>query len=392
MGFRRSASKVRREAVIDIGSHAVKALVFERERSGKIAGAAKKLVSVLPTVSGSLRTAIKLKKLLLSLGADPNLKPDFVTIGVGHAAASCSLESWSEKREKAGPRITHRELADLFGNALSVRRESEPKLLAYPLGVSINGYPVRVSLISEDGAGLALIPCREKQAASPILFKVIRTVVSPEIVEQLEGFRIQWEGTNMEIVPLARAYQEALVTTLGVPDAMLVDVGGEQTSLMHMKGGTLLWMDSFPIGAHRAVRALAQELGSFADAEDEIRSYAGGMGANAATVRIREVLERTSVSWRDGLVAALDAAYQWGPISGEILLTGGGAGVPEIASALRESGWIRKFSYVEAPAVQIVSGNRFFEGHSLGGVLTGPDDTGLAALVCYVMRKRQSLL
>lgn len=388
MGFRTPASKNRREAVVDVGTHAAKAFVFERDASGRVAGSAKKFVSVLPAAADSRRIAARLKKLFSSLDAGPGMRPDTFTVGLASPAASSSVESWDVKRERSGFRISRSELTDLFAGAKASRRKSEPALLAYPLEVLVNGYPVRASMVSESDPGITLMPCEEKQEGPSIVFRVIRMAVLPEIVEQLEDFRIQWKSATINVVPLSRAYQEAFVSVLGISDVLLVDVGGEGTSLMYMKGGAPLWISSFPSGVHRAVRTLASDLGSFADAEDAIRAYTAGMGTNATTSRIREVLEKMSAEWKDGFIAALDAVYQWGPMSGDVLLTGGGAKLPEIGLALRDAEWIRKFSHVRSPTVQILSGGRFFEGHSLGGTLTGSDDAGLAALVCYAIRKR----
>ncbi|MBI2640651.1 MAG: hypothetical protein HYW91_02035 [Candidatus Sungbacteria bacterium] len=389
--FRRESPNLR--AVIDVGSHSIKTVVFSAggarlpvgqgsvfggEMSGNIAVPKPKIIKKtafkFSSAPDPARVVTQLREILFSTLKELGRVPSVITIALGAYLADTSLATWTvggnlPKKNS----VSRRELGIYFQNLFEQKHDSGRALVAYPLGVLMNEYRI--------------IP-RSAQEKIPVKgavgFQTMLLYFQGEIGTALASAKQSLGGLPIEFMPLAATYQESIPKGLGIADAFLIDIGGEETALALLKDGAIAQVASFPFGAHHFVRGTAKTLSiSFDEADDLKRQYAAGGVGVVKKSELGLFLKEEAEHWKKMFLSSLDSFYATGPLPARVLLFGGGAYLAEIADAVRKPDWIGGFSYVSSPEVQILRAENFFGGETLGGFLTGPEDAGLASLIVY---------
>lgn len=388
MGFfsrRRSAQKQRSEAVIDIGSHSIKALVFEQTAEDAPPRVLKKMVDRLPLGAEQIRVAAKLHELMFFLVRQMGGAPGKVTVAVGPYLADYSLASLAAEAPKE-LEISRSELARMFRDIAQNRQEPDRTLWTYPTAVFANGYGVEPDEAGSISSIRFLKKARSGQSAS-FSFAALRMSLPRRVAETLEEARFAWGGMPIEFVPLPLAYVRALAHIGEARNYLMIDIGGEETMLMRVQGAVPQSVRFFSVGTHAFIRAAAKDGNvSFREAEDMLRAPARGSARSGRGARGAGAPSGAGGAWSDSFVRTLDEDYHLGPLSENVILAGGGAEFPEIEATVRAGGWMQKFSPVSLPAVRILAGSSFFQGMSLAGSVDGPEDAGLAALMYYAIR------
>ena len=263
----------------------------------------------------------------------------------------------------------------IFQQLLEVHRAKARLAMAYPVEIRANGYPAtleRVASCDIQEIGFATLLMQFPEDVGNVLASLPQSV----------------GGIPIEFIPLPVAYLEAL-TRVKIQDGILLDIGGEETTGLLMRGGALRSVMTFPIGAHHFLRSIARTTnGSLEDAERALRGYVRGTEDGARRATIHTQFQKEAVAWQKGLTDALNDWYAEGPLPASVLLTGGGAGIPEIAEVLRNPSWLAPFSHADIVSLRVWEGSSLFGGSSLKGMLAGPEDAGLAALIVYSMYRQ----
>ncbi|TSD04614.1 MAG: hypothetical protein Greene071436_109, partial [Parcubacteria group bacterium Greene0714_36] len=158
-------------------------------------------------------------------------------------------------------------------------------------------------------------------------------------------------GVPVEFVPLAVVYKNAITEHLALQDCFVVDIGENETTLLSLRDGRFSHAAFIPLGARRITAPLPKLSGA--------------------------------AQWKKSFVSAIESFAAAGPLPADLLLTGGGAYIPEIRAALLAPDWMAGVSYAAAPRLRVLEGNTFFGGDTVGGYLQGAEDAGLAALAVY---------
>lgn len=364
--------------VIDVGSHTIKALLFDpvgrsSDRSGELPlpKVVQKMFFKLPVSGSQARIVARLREFMFTAVKEFERVPEKIVIAVGPNLADETLSLWTIRPPGSGRKISRRELGVYFQNLFEEQRDSKRASLAYPLGFLVNGYTATPEVM-------------ERTSVSEVGFKTLVLSFSEDVGARLAEMKQSLGGLPIEFVPMAVALKEAIIFSLGLKEAFLVDVGGEETTLVLLKGGEVQQIVSFTVGAHHFLRGLAKISGaSPEEAESKKRQYIQGLVGEKIRSRLQEFLRQESGVWKKEFLAKLDYFYHLGPIPSKILLFGGGAHLPEIAAILRGTDWLGNFSYTDTPDVRILDASNFFQGSSLGGFLQGPEDVGLASLIIY---------
>lgn len=364
--------------VVDVGSHTIKALLFDpvRRYSGQsgelpLPKVVKKMFFKLPVSGSQARIVASLREFVFMAVKEFERIPEKIIIAVGPNLADETLALWSIRPSGGGRKISRRELGVYFQNLFEENRDSSRASLAYPFGFLVNGYAATPEAI-------------ERANAAEIGFKTLALSFSENVGARLAEMKQSLGGLPIEFVPLAAALKEAVTFSLGLRDAFLVDVGGEETTLILLKDGEVRQIVSFAIGAHHFLRGLAKISGaSLEEAESKKRQYIQGLVGEKIRSQLQEFLRQESGVWKKEFLAKLDYFYHLGPLPPKILLLGGGAHLSEISEILRGTDWLGNFSYTDTSDVRILDASNFFQGSSLGGFLQGPEDIGLASLIIY---------
>ncbi len=390
-----SQKKPSLHAVIDVGSHAIKAVLFETRSSDRDRGGInairvlEKKVIRLSLQSGVLRGILEVRKLLWDTVKHTERIPVKISVGLGSRVGKLFFATWTARPVGRGSpsaarparpflgisRLDRKTVNSYFENLVEQHRHSGDTFIVHPVRILVNRYPVTTD--SDIFTG----DLKELQ------FRVLLLVFSAEVGRVLADIKRSLGGMPVEFVPLAAALEEAFSHDMGKRDMILADIGGEETELILMREGSISAYTSFSYGAQNFVRGVARNASlPFHEAEDLIRQrrdpeIAGDRG-------ISGVLEELAGQWRDHLAGALDAFYTAGPLPPDMYLLGGGANIPEIKEALSASDLLGKFSHLSSPRVRVIQAEKAYEGNTFGGALSGPEDVGLSSLLWYSLHHK----
>ena len=370
-----SKSKTRLYAVIDIGSYSIKSVIFEKSAApGKIPKIFKKTALKLQFSQEPSSIVSKLREMLFAMVRELEVVPEKITVGIGPSLGKYLYQRWSIRPTGGEKIISKRELAKYFQNLFEQHRDPSLAMIAYPAEVYANGY-----YIYNEGS----FPVLERSSIKEVAFHTLALVFIPEIGISLADTKRSLGGLPIDFIPLAAAEKHAVAEFLKISDVLLVDVGGEETTLVLLKEGRLAEVASFPFGGQHFLRGIAKIASiSLEEAEDLKRQYAEGLISGAVKNTLSDFLADESNLWKSMFLRELDNFYPFGPLSKAVFLSGEGAYLPEISAILRSS-WMQNFSYADSPEVRIIHGSSIFGGDSLGGFIQGPEDIGLASLITY---------
>lgn len=380
--------------VIDVGSHAIRALIFELPEGAKKPVIIKKFFLRLQSASTvdresaerhTLRVSTKLRELMFVALKELGRIPKKIWIGIGPHLAPYSLEIWSGEYESSGATITKADLFSYFEEMSKKYRDEDTYIMAFPVEAFLNHYPVNLREFTD--ITLPSVGGKVARGVS-VEFRTIVLRFPKEIGHAFVEIKESLGGMPIEFTPIAAAVVSIVPEVLGLRDAFLVDVGGEETSLMLLRNGSLLQFIYFPMGVGLFVKGIAKIAGvSLEEAEDQRRQYLQGITDPARREKLTQFLSGESEEWKKKFLETRDSFYHIGLVPEDIVLFGGGAEMPEIRAILRDPEWMKGFSYVEEPRVRVFDPAAIFGGDSLAGSLGSAADVGLGALVYYAMKE-----
>jgi len=238
-------------AVVDVGSHFIRALIFEERKNNPVPKVVKKMVVKLPASYDKERIFSKMRELMFAMVKELERIPEKITVALGPHLVEHSLKVWTIPKISSGKKLTRRDLNLYFSNLFSENRPKELSSLAYPQGLLINDYPVRLEDI-ESAKSLTVL-----SSEVDLSFKVIFLTFSADIGKILSDMKASLGGMPIEFTPLVLALKEALLRSLNIKDAFLVDVGGEETTLIFLHDGEIREVSKFSVGARHFIRGIA---------------------------------------------------------------------------------------------------------------------------------------
>lgn len=335
---------------LDVGSRTIKGLVLEVSDTGSILKPHKRIAVQIPSTATASRIVGELHNMLANVIKEFGRIPSKVIAGFGTGLAEYHVEQWDvEPSEKL--RFGQKDMMEYFSRLFEQHRKEDRAVIATPAGVEINGYAISPEVLHHDmhhslfALGGA---CRD------IRFRTVVSCFPSEIGTLLAQMKQMLGGVPIEFVPLVSVYQEALAHRLKVHDALLIDIGETTTMLVMLKDGMLTQTVSFPFGVFHVAEELRKKI-------------------------------KTESMWNQCFRGGLDFLYPFGPLTGETYLCGGGAHIPELRSYLEQGEWLKTLSYTTTPRVIILEGKSLLAGNTMEGFLQGPEDAGLASVVCYGM-------
>ena len=369
----------RSHIAIDLGSHAIKAAIFEKPVEGMVPDNIRKLVKKLNVTSRGSQSCAGLSDLLSGLLKQQKRAPEKIIIGIGPNNAHITLHEWTVDSAHAREMLTPSHIQKYFQDLFNEHREETHASLGYPIAVEINGYPVNIhSLASYDPSSVREITLRtimlEFEDKAGLIFGELKQMFS---------------GIEIELIPLPAATAEVLGITCHINDGILIDVGGSSTEVMFMHNAHLLQLSSFPVGSDRFSHRIVKTTGGkFVEAEDLTRQYSHGLISKDEQMELSHIFSEEAIKWKKEFINALEAYYPIAPIPEDFYLYGGGSYLPEVRSALWSRDIVKKFSAFESPRVHIIQAPQIFNNDSLIPHIRGPEDVGLASLMYYSLHHK----
>jgi cell division protein FtsA len=162
---------------------------------------------------------------------------------------------------------------------------------------------------------------------------------------------------------------------LGDAGAVFIDIGGGTTDVALVRGGGISGTKMLALGGRAFTKGIAERLGvSFADAELAKLDAAGD-----ERPEVGETLLEDARIWRDGVELMIGDLAAGELLPGRVLLCGGGADLPQIATVLDEDNWWERLPFARRPKVRALGPNEVVGLRDATGVLgTRQDVTPMA--------------
>ena len=364
--------------VMDVGSDTIKAILFEILAENDKPRLTQKFVWELPPSYSGVRLMRKIREGVVAMLQKSTRSPDQFLIGVGPATAESILHTWRLPPPAGGATLTSRDIRSAWQTAVAEAGEARRATIIAPVGLLVNKYPIQLRSVSTETEIAPRESIKEIVIRALKLYLPIESGVVLADIQKIAG------RTQIEILPLAWIQYRAVTDSLGVGDALLVDVGGAETTIVAVRDGQFAHVEYMPLGVRHFIDAVRRTTGHpFADSRQIVRQYGQGLGDERMRDSIAQALALAAGLWKTRFVRALNSFYTETALPPLVYLSGGGAYLPELRAAVQAADWLGKYSYAEKPMVRILEGNAFFGGDTLGGHLQGPEDAALAALVVH---------
>lgn len=164
---------------------------------------------------------------------------------------------------------------------------------------------------------------------------------------------------DKELLAIA-AEPYALARCLGHEDgsqfgAIFVDIGAGTTDIAVVRDGAVEGTKMFTLGGHTFTKRLAQQLNiSFKEAEDIKLAYSNDKLERQSHNIVREAMKTDSDVWLSGVVLTLEEFENIDIFPSKILLSGGGAHLPEVKEALESREWLGPLRFGKKPQVNFL--------------------------------------
>ncbi|TSC68755.1 MAG: hypothetical protein G01um101466_321 [Parcubacteria group bacterium Gr01-1014_66] len=366
--------------VIDVGAGAIRGLLFEEGQGAHLPKILHKNVrSTEPSITPA-RLIQEVHTFLFEVTKELGYAPKKVIIGIGSDIAEFSLTLIRYAMPHPQRTINASELSGFFREQLDEHQDASRFLLAYPLGVRANGYPISASLLEKG----------DTRSVKELEFPTLFAWLGRETGEAFDQLRQMLGGMNIVCMTIPEAYRITGETVLDIRDGFYIDIGSETTLLTLVKEGALTAVSSFSYGTHKIARAIADARTlSFSQAQDLLRHYMDGSLHEDAMRKVIEIIAQSVREWERNFLKALEVCYHHGPFPAMAVLCGEGARLQEIRALLMRGEWLRALSYVSTPHLKVLEGRSVFGGDSLGGFLQGSEDARIGALM-HAWRYEQS--
>lgn len=254
-----------------------------------------------------------------------------------------------------------------------------------------------------------IISAEESETSSQVDIKLISTSV---IDTQIDGYKVNnplgFQGNTVTIsifnafAPLvhlgalqaiadeldldlisvvAGPYAVAKLLAENETEAIMIDIGSENTDVAVISGGSILGMQSFAFGS-RAFDRLLTTLKYPAEKATQIKQdYASGKLSKKTTNQLAEQFKGVALTWVKGITASLEEFGHLDILPNRIFVTGGGSAIPEIKNALMTKEWVMKLPFTKKPYAALMKLDNLTKIDCPASIAVDNADTVLLGLI-----------
>ncbi|GEM_PF-3751280 len=369
-------------AVVSIGSHTMRGLVFQPGEKNALPRMLKKIVFRVPySTQDEALVVRKLGELILTMTKSFGRVPVNILVGLGSHCGSHTLTTLSGT---VGTDIhkpsSEKDLKILFQD-LCQKNNVSSSFAGFPLEFFSNGYSLTSCVASRRSRESTCF-----DGARVVSVQTLAVDFPQNISTMLFDTKKSLGGIPIEFLPLEIVYKEVLEDVLKTRDVLLVEIDGEETFIGMLLSNQLVHFTAFPLGIRHFIRGIARGSMSFEEAEIDLRHYVEGLMPQNRSEALRGFLDVEVSNWKKMFQQAIDGFYSFGPIPEEVVLSGEGAMIKEIEKVLRVPDWMKNISAYDVPKVKTIMGRTIFDGNSLNGFIHGPEDFSLASLIHYSLQ------
>ncbi|TSC75095.1 MAG: Actin-like ATPase involved in cell division-like protein [Parcubacteria group bacterium Gr01-1014_30] len=193
------------------------------------------------------------------------------------------------------------------------------------------------------------VPKFEGYSGKNLSFKVLTVFGLKSFLQRTENTCRNAGLSSVKVVHEAEGF---LPFVSGKPDAVFIDIGGEETGVFLARRGRIEATDRFALGSQSFSQAISETLGvGFQDARALKERYADRALSEGVSQRMAELLHRPLRGWFESLQLKLKEMATSNLLPSKIYIFGGGAFLPDFKKILQEGKW-QNIVFVGKPDVK----------------------------------------
>lgn len=377
--------KINRFLALDIGTEAVKALIFEKQGEKTIIlGSSSQYFDSFSVFDGRDFEQEVLKKAVLKVinaaQEIAKIKTNFTFLGLPANVLKARVIFQDFRRENPKNIIDEKEKKEIQETILKGAERGISQVYALEAGIlpqDIQFIDLKILEAKIDGYE---VPGIQGYDGKNLRFRVLATF-SPEYY--LENFFKISQDLNLKILKIVHPAQNLTAALLEEDNAIFLDVGGNLTQVFLIRNGKLEIVNEYGIGGETFSRALSEVLGlTKVRARIMKERYSKGLLSTEARKRIQEILFPHIEDWFSGLKSKLKKTK--GLIPSSIFLFGDGSLLPGIKEILTEGSW-KGLHFTDEPRVKFIYPKDFKNIVDTNHILNSPKDVG-PILILYATK------
>ena len=149
--------------------------------------------------------------------------------------------------------LTRRDIRAYYHKLFTENTDLRRAMIAAPVEVLVNGYPI---VWKGGSAAEDVLPRKD---VAEIAFRTLALYMPVASGATFAEIKNSLGGMPIEFIPLVVAEKDAVAGALGARDAFVIDVGGDETTLLAIRGGRFAHAAFVPYGVRRFTEALGKK-------------------------------------------------------------------------------------------------------------------------------------
>ena len=367
MGFFKQQKKEQAYLALDIGSEAVKAMVFNLERSRvNILGYGKHYHSqhaINEGVIKDLSQVIENCELAIAQASlQAGIRPGEAIIGVCGEQVKGFTAIVQFERSKPKVKISEKEMNNIIKKVQEAAHKRSLKKFRQEIGRD----DLEIKLVN---AALTHIMIDGERVDDPIGFRGIKMQVgvfnayAPLV--QLSNLQRIASHLGLEIMALAAepyTLAEAIIPDEDLTfEALIIDIGGSTTDVIVVQHQDVAAAKMFSLGGQAVTKEIEEAFGiPYEEAEELKAKYCNQEIQDKEQIdKIKNAVARALTLWQTGIEVVLKDLGELKYLPRKILLTGGGSLLPEILATISEVVKRKDFPFPKEPIIRIINPQYF---------------------------------
>lgn len=314
--------------------------------------------------------------------------PDKVIIGIsGELVKGVSIIAHYE-RDNPEETITNEELEDVIENVKQQAFPDSVEEISEEIGTTADK-------IKEISSHINSIYIDGNKVENPIGFtgqevtyRVFSTFAPSLHLNSLYEIakRLEIEVLGIEVQPYAisQAFKNSSAVDFS---SIFIDIGGGTTDLAVIQNGGIMGTKMIGFGGRVFSKRLASKMNiELHDAEKMKLDYSDHKLQETTVKKVADIFETDAKSWVESVEIALGEFSDIESFPTEILISGGGANLPEIKDALLAHPWLTVLPFERFPKIKYIYPNQLDGVEDKTGLMVTSTDVAAAGLINSSLR------
>ena len=369
---------------IDIGSNAaIRSLLFKESSTETIAVEKQNFELPVRSSESELIPAISeyLHALITQYIRTIGHIPEGILVGLGNHFTFNEMKTITKERERPEEPIHQREFQAILNQFLEDHRVQVIRETRYalahlmPFRITVDGYPIET-----------LGPKTRGRTIEVVLFG---TYAEEKFWQALFDLRSMFGGLELRFISNQAVIAAALVSALGITDALVIKIGAKITEISLLGNGAIRFTSQFEKGGDDVTHAIAACLRTAPRDAERVKCQQETVALpRGGTTLLRDAEKTAALKWIQELARLLKSEERF-VLPEHVYILGGGARLEAIRDALTSINWFDDLTFLAKLDIQMlnaedIAGQLF---RNTSQPLSGPEEVAIAALARRMSRR-----